>query len=702
MRSLGRLILQLRLRPHQKPRWQAASLLILALFVSGAVHGADLEIVGVTVTPHVMAPAMRYAKEPDPELSARVQLFVRNASEHALRLDAATPLLLRDRSPEKLLANGEWAWHDFPSAWPDRPLELAAGAMTVWNFNGRGSAWGAGTASSLMVGTGGDYLKSSFDIAAPATWISAVTFLASDGGVVPDQVVIHIANESDAPIDLAGVQLWLPQSNTSWRELHPNDEVKDFECWPSDGRVPAHEKGIVRARVGRIPLSYAAVELQLKNANGAQTSLWTHLRVKREVFDISGGWVQGGQHAPQIMTFEPFLKTLRRMHINTAHLADNIPGYSDQAAQGNLYERYPLKYFSGLTPTVRYETEEVLPRVHAVEFLGEPQYGGGRPVPPMEVWQKLAPYQASKLPTTVTHSEERIWRYYAGLSDFPHYDAYRVCAPSPDAWFKYERWGGKKIGWGAPLETIGDMCRSLRDLNRPMPTAYWSQGPHHGWGPMWGRKRASPTPDELRLQAYHALSSRITSLYWFNLSLPSLIKYRDTLDELTRVGREIRLLDQFYLEGDAYRHRRLLRDGQPDWDLASIGAPSGALLFALDLDYEPSKSTQVFEFKPPRETTLYYDLPIWCRAPADVFRIDADGPRDVAYKIVDGGIELTDTLHKTGIYVASTQPNLRQQLNRRKDELVARERAVGFDPAGSDADFDTLVRFAASLSHAKE
>ena len=114
-------------------------------------------------------------------------------------------------------------------------------------------------------------------------------------------------------------------------------------------------------------------------------------------------------------------------------------------------------------------------------------------MPPQEVWAAFLPYEPTRLPTSVTHSEERIWRDYAGLSDYPHYDAYRVTAPSPDAWGLYDRWGGERIRWGAPLETIGDMTRSLRDLNRPRPIAYWSQGAHEGWDRYGGRARTSPT-----------------------------------------------------------------------------------------------------------------------------------------------------------------------------------------------------------------
>ncbi len=66
----------------------------------------------------------------------------------------------------------------------------------------------------------------------------------------------------------------------------------------------------------------------------------------------------------------------------------------------------------------------------------------------------------------------------------------------------------------------------------------------------------------------HALSSRITSLYWFNLSLKSLLKFPDTWEPIARIGREIRMLEPFLLAGDAYDfERRTNADGTPDWDL---------------------------------------------------------------------------------------------------------------------------------------
>jgi hypothetical protein len=328
-----------------------------------------------------------------------------------------------------------------------------------------------------------------------------------------------------------------------------------------------------------------------------------------------------------------------------------------------------------------------------VEILGEPQYGGGRPVPPQECWKTLSAYAPTRLPTSVTHSEERIWRFYAGISDYPHYDAYRVTAPSPDAWSKYERWGGKKIFWGAPLETIGEMSRSLRELNRPRPTAYWSQGPHDNWNGH-GRRRGSPTPDELRLQAYHALSSRITSLYWFNLSVSALAKFSDLIEPMTRIGREIRMLEEYYLEGDATSHQRVLRDGLPDWDLDVVASSRGALMFALDLAYQPHPERRIFEFGPPRDVQFTFPLPAYTRAPVEVFRVDADGVRKVEHTLLDGRVEIRDSASRVAIYVAATSSGEMDRIEARRMALVAGEESINFNPVASPDDLAVLRELA--------
>jgi len=290
----------------------------------------------------------------------------------------------------------------------------------------------------------------------------------------------------------------------------------------------------------------------------------------------------------------------------------------------------------------------------------------------------------------VTLSDASTWRYYAGLSDYPNFDAYRVCAPAADEWSVYTRWGTKTIAWGAPLETIGNMCRALREQSRPKPIAYWSQGPHAGWDPIDGRKRTSPTPDEIRLQAYHALSSRITSLYWFNLSLKSLVMYRDCLEEITRINREITVLSEFYIEGDAYRYRRTVREGKPDWDLASIASPKGAVLFALDLDYEPDRGDRVYEFRRRRDCQFFFELPAYLRSPVEVFRIDGDGVYEVKWQPTATGVEILDRQSKVAIYVAAPQRGLRDRLEQKRLNAFNFEQALQFDPAKKGRDFDQL------------
>ncbi len=629
---------------------------------------------------------MRYRRDPDLSLGARVELFVRNRGAAEMRLTADAAIRMRGRTPEDMLADDEWAWYDFPSAWTNGPLVLPPGALTVWSFNGKRAPWGLDTSATLEVGR--DTTK--FHITEPRVWLSAVTFLGSPTNPFPDSLILHVANQTREPLRLEACRLWLPKDNLSGRTLLPQPWLTNLSAFPADAVIPPGDRGGARLVTGALPLTYTALEVKLTDTGGQPVTLWAHVRIKRETFDISGGWVGGNMGGRSSLTFEPYLKTLRRMHINTGHIADTS-GYTDQTGPDGLYTRYPLKYFNKLEPFSRYDTDAMLPRIHGVEFLGEPQYGGGRPVPPQEVWRALAPYAATRLTTTVTHSEERIWRYYAGLSDYPHYDAYRVTAPAPDAWGKYDRWNGQTIRWGAPLETIGDMTRSLRELNRPRPIAYWSQGAHHGWDSYGGRKRTSPTPDELRAQAYHALASRITSLYWFNLSLKSLLKFPDLIEPITRVGREIRMLEDFYLEGDAVSHERILRDGRPDWDLDAVAGPRGALLFALDLDYVADSTEKVFKFGPPREARFRFHLPVYARQPVEVFRVDADGVAPIEHTTKEQLLEVRDRVSRVAIYVAATRAGERERIETRRKTLMAEENSLGFNPGQNEADL-TVIR----------
>lgn len=676
-------------RPPWLARLVLRFLLALAIYpalLPSGVH-AGLSVHGVHVVPHVQSTDMKYRRTPDFSLGARVEVFLRNTTTESMDIPASTEVRLRGQTPEELLTSDAWAWHDLPSAWGGEPLRLPPGALTVWSWNGTRAPWGTRTEAEMEVTLPGGAPSSRMQvfIDPPTVWLSAVTFLGAAGQVTPDTLLFHLVNHTDGPLRLEACRLWLPESNATWRALVAQPWISNrLDRFPHDGLIPARDRGGARVVTGPLPLTYAAIEVRLTDFSGKVVTVWAHQRIKREVFDISGGWVHEREGLTrQPLEVEAFHQTLRRVYVNTAHIKD-LPGYTDQTGPDGLYTRYPLKYFSDLQPLSHYDTDALLPRIHAMESLGEPQYGGGKPVPPQDCWKALAVYAPTRLPTSLTHSEERVWRFYAGLSDYPHYDAYRVTAPSADAWGQYDRWGGRRIRWGAPLETIGDMSRSLRELNRPRPTAYWSQGPHHNWRG-YGRPRGSPTPDELRLQAYHALSSRITSLYWFNLSLRSLVAFPDLIEPMTRVGREIRMLEDYYLEGDATSHQRVGRDGQPDWDLDVVAGPRGAVLFALDLAYQADGEERVFKFGPPRAATFHFPLPAYLRAPVDVFRVDADGITAVEHTVDKGSVTLRDQVSRVAIYVVSAVPGERARLEARRQALVAEEAAIGFDP-GRNAD----------------
>lgn len=679
------------------PLRQAATVFGCLGVLCASASAGSLVIQSVHIVPHRQSLEMRYRQKTDFSLGARVEVFLRNATPGEVLIPCEAEIRVRERTPEDLLKADEWAWHDLPSAWGGEPLRLPAGALTVWSWNGKRAAWGTNTQAELAVTLPGTVGPDRFGISIeePSAWLSAVTFLGPASTVRPDGLVFHVVNGTPGPLRLEACRLWLPESNTTWRALLPQPWISNrLERFPDTGEILPGERGGARVATGPLPLTYAAIEVRLADREGKPVTVWAHQRIKRETFDISGGWVASKLGSSNTLHAEPYLQALARMHVN-AGMHQDVAGYSDTP----LFEKYPLKYMNRLQPLDRYDSDAVLPRIHAVEFLGEPQYGGGKPVPPQDCWKAFAPYAPTRLPTSVTHSEERIWRFYAGISDYPHFDAYRVTAPSPDAWSQYDRWDGQRIRWGAPLETIGEMTRSLRELNRPRPIAYWCQGSHHDWNGYGGRKRGSPTPDELRLQAYHALSSRITSLYWFNLSLRSLVTFPDLIEPMARVGREIRMLEEYYLEGDATSHERVLRDGKPDWDLDVVAGPRGAVLFALDLAYTADGEERVFKFGAPRDVRFRFRVPAYITPHAEVFRMDAGGLSPVAGKADGGSMEIQDRASRVAVYVVARIPGERDRLEARRQALVAQERAIGFDPGGRPEDLAVLKEMLTSRAN---
>lgn len=231
------------------------------------------------------------------------------------------------------------------------------------------------------------------------------------------------------------LRLWLPDGGKDPHVFRLTHELEQLTCFPTNATLQGDSRGGFVVNCDPLPRSYAVVEVQMASGDDEVESLWGFLKIKPDVFDISGGWIASDINGRNSLTIDEYVLTLSKMHVNTGQI-EEVPGYTDNQER---YNRFPFKRFNRMQDLSRYDTEELLPTIHAVEFIGEPQYGGGRPIPPQEVWKLLAPYHSSRLPTSVTLSEERTWLYYAGLSDYPHYDAYRVIAPAAASALRFIR-----------------------------------------------------------------------------------------------------------------------------------------------------------------------------------------------------------------------------------------------------------------------
>jgi hypothetical protein len=665
---------------HYKAAVHLPNAVFLSLFSLCVLSGQEsssqpaLRVVGLNRVKHSIETEMRYLQARGNDLSARYQLFIRNVSDESLPVAPNASPMINGKDAAQWHAEGRLSWYHFPAQDETYPTAIPPGSLMVWQFNGKDGGWLTPSGYSLRSRDLDTVIRDE----AQTVYIAHASFTGPESSIRPDKATIHLFNDSPDDFRVEDVVLWHASGKGPWQFLHPGVPLRPSATVPSDGRLRAGGKSIVVLHSEAFQTGHAALQVGMRDANGNRRELWACLKVRKESFDISAGWANDPIGGKPAFLNEGFLKTLKSLYVNAAHYIGQT-GYSDD---DSLYRVQPLKYFGHLHPWQLYDRDSLLPRIHGIEFLGEPQYGGGTPVDPQKVLTQLLPFAPSRIPTTLTHSEERIWRFYAGLSDYPHFDAYRVSAPSADEWDRYDRWKGRRIAWGAPLETIGNMTRSLKSLNRPVSVAYWSQGPHDGWEVYGGRKLTSPTPSELRAQAYHALSTGITSLYWFNLSYKSLAGYPELLEPMQRIGREIRLLEPFYLNGTQWDYRRLTGKGGPDWDLSTFVSPEGVLLFALDLGYHADATTRTFVFDKERQVDLSLKVPEWVGEGWELWKIEADGLRRMGWRpSTDASIRFRDKVHEVGIYILLPEEAASERLRQRWSDLKMLESSWDFDPA---------------------
>ena len=608
-------------------------------------------LAGQAIVNHVMEGEVLARGTPPAAEGAWITLIWRSPEAGSA---ATVPDLFNGHEAHQLTLPGAWSW-------ADSARFLPAGGLAVTTFNSNGPPFVAG--HEVEAGWSRTGAANRFRLEEPPVTLAKVAFLGST-------MVVHAENRGTADLPMTGVRVWF----STGRNVFGEQRLFENALWfRQDGVLRAGAAGGGVVETGPLPHKRVLVELCFRNAPSA----WGLLKVKDDRFDIGAGWLNvKAPSGVNPLTLDSFRRTLKRLWVNAARIDFDVPG------------PHPLRLIGGRDRAKEYDVDAWRDRVHTIEAAGEVQMEAQ---PPQELLKRFRVYESTPFPTSITFSEDWGFRYYAGLCDYPHFDAYRVNAPSTDPWGNYDRWGEARIRWGAPLEGVGAMTRTLAEVNRPRPVAAWSQNVHYNWtSRMDGRQRLQPTADEIRVQAYEALANGIQSLYWYSMESWSLAAWRDTLETTARIGLEIRLLDRLYEQGRATAHRR-----EDRFDLNVVAAPDAAILFAIDLDYQPSPE-KMFVWKQARRMDARFELPEWLREAADCFAVSADGIAPARWEKVQGGVKVSATVDKVAVSVVTTNPKLRTLLAERHKQLLAEEAAIGFDPVRNGDDF---ARLAADLGY---
>lgn len=692
-----------------------------------------IEIMAVTVTPHVHISQDFYKAYDtfDEQDGALVQVILKNTGTNPLNMELlfngthpSDPKLIQSSGEPKYNNSSnignpssipEWTWCEMPGqkAYPGKSYILGAGKTDVFTYNSYRSKWGAGYSFMMNVSDIANHVEDSVLISCDLNSVSfeSVSFLAQDTAIYPDSIVVHLKNNSDSDCKIESLKLYGPATDLktdSTNGLLMLKQVADLNTFNEGGFLGSKDWSGFTALTGKLPLARGLVEVVL-TIQGESSSIWAPVMLKRDYFDIGSGWLDavpdnGMDFIKDVpLKCESFLKTLQRMHITAIH-NNNVYNFIPGNVSTKYQFRHILNEFASIynNPQI-YNIDDYIRKTAHIACLGEPNWDKTG----MESFNITRRYMLSNTfpkdewhrPTGIDNSMPQRFRYYAGITDLPDFDNYRITAPSDDRWRSYsQRWGGVEIRWGAPLETIGDITRVLHAVSKPKPIAAWSQNVHYNW---WGDfnslRRPSPTPDEIYFQAYEALSNGVKSLYWYSLEASSILLFRDAINTTTKIGREIKLLEPLYLSGVPYYHERKNLEGnkfKPDADVNVIAAPESALIYILDLTYYPNtdKGINQFRFRGKKSVVNYrVPLPSYLKDVKVIKRIDAEGVYDVQWTKTDSGITiLQDSIDKVGIYLATKNEKEISEILTRKESLKKYEENIGFNPGSSDTDFKIL------------
>ena len=118
--------------------------LVIIVFTSWAQLRGQ-ELVGIHIVPHQFSSNLKWRQAPDPELGARVELFLQNKTRSAISIEPKS-LRFDSKMPDELLQSNDWTWHNTHHS---HEIELPEDSMTVIQFNGKRSNWGVASNHEL-------------------------------------------------------------------------------------------------------------------------------------------------------------------------------------------------------------------------------------------------------------------------------------------------------------------------------------------------------------------------------------------------------------------------------------------------------------------------------------------------------------------------------------------------------------------------
>ncbi|MHB8962489.1 MAG: hypothetical protein ACYC5K_04975 [Saccharofermentanales bacterium] len=650
----------------------------------------EMEILGVTVTPHVVSGEIPSYDREDPfafseRQGALIKIFVYNKSTEQ-SFDGE--VLFNGKTGQQMLDEKIVSWCSVPdtrASAGNLTTEIPSLALDVYTLNVIDSRfYEEGLTVSFIDAEKGIYRSLQTTIEKPEVQATGIIFTSSDETRRPDGLYAFFRNDSGSDVEITGLNVWTAAEYHKihwWKNQHSNQDEfcligpEQDENFAKLNLVPIRSGGMnaVRINLGEIPYGETVFEFSYDSGSGTQRLMYVMKPMVID-YDINLGWA-----VQDLARSEAFAKTAKILHFNTVH-----GGNAAFTSQTEKFAKYPFKGFDTYADVYNNNAPEKLAYIHGVEFLGEPQLSNADA---QEIFNKFVKYRLSAYPTTLTLTHEPGFYHYAGLADMPHFDAYRVVAPHSDKWGEYERYGDKNTLWGAPLETIGDYMRTLQAVSQPNPVAAWTQGVAGGWTSVFRITAPNPNNLEIRIQAHEAIANGAKSLYWFNINGTNMIKNRDNLSEIQHINREIKIMEKLLTSSVPFSWENRFMD----IDLNVLAGYDFALLFACDLQYRASPVHQ-FVSDGPRKETMVFDLPDYLLGCDTVLKISYDGVRTVPAKFKGNQVELTDTFDVAGNYVAynSTTRDLSAELRDRYENLIADEESYRFNPITSDSDFNTL------------